>query len=183
MEIISDGDLEERPTSFQVIGVHSQMARETVAKDLQRRLVEVDNFMNELKTELDAENENEQLQSENPNPLHKSFTLKDTEQNRRSTSFVVNLPILDLGAVAAQPAPNDHLKMSIFSPIVQNVDISPTSKMKNVEMIMKDAVSIELEMSCDDLDLASVNTPAKVYDHYGRERAFSFQEQRSRLPI
>lgn len=178
LDIISDGDLEERPTSFQVIGVHSQMARETARKEQQQRLVEVDNFMNELKTEID-DSEHDQLQSENP--LQKSFTLNmDAEMHqRRSTSLAVNLPTLDLGAVAAQLA-KKQLKMSIFSPIVQNVDISPTSKKKNVEMVLKDAVSIELEMSCDELHLAEVNTPARVF---GRERAFSFQEQRSRAPI
>lgn len=95
----------------------------------------------------------------------------------------MNLPILDLGAVAAEPVTNSQLKTSIFSPIVQNVDISPESKKKNVDIIMKDTVSIDLQMSDDELTstkFIEINSPPRVN---GRERAFSFQEQPARAVI
>ena len=55
VDIISDGDLDERPTSFRNISIHSQMAQETALKQQQQTLAEVDAFMDELKLELENE--------------------------------------------------------------------------------------------------------------------------------
>ena len=181
VDIVSDGDLDERPTSFRNISIHSQMARDTALKKHQQILAEVDVFMNELKSELDNDKDNDCMKAEqllSENQLHKSFTIKDNGTHPRQTAPLnVNLPILDLGAVVAQSATKTHPKMSIFSPIVQSVDISPESKKKNVDIIMKDTVSIDLQMSDDELNPMKFIEINSTPRGNGRERAFSFRER------